>query len=1045
MPVLREKKQYQSAGPVGVLRVNTGEQEKYQAISNAADKLTKLAVGEMSRSSKIMGAQKAQEVSDVMTIDPKTGKPQALNFSEQRQFFGRDAADAYQRVITERFQQEIDVEIREKATQLAIEHENDPYSVEKYEDKMNAYLAAMAETNSVDGKETAYTNYIMSQGSEYISKTTLAMQAERKRREDAKTAARLQEVITNRDNALYEFGLIGDFEKANDIISANESTSTDAESSNLFKAGSTSSVVRSSMSAFAKGSIERLYNQTTSVAERDAIKFAIRTNGKEMSTLSDDLIKQVKSILPFITNQTRQSILSNSQAYSANMSKLEAVKAAQLNARVQRNLRETLIEYSRDNTLTSSALFSKLNNAKDDNEFFAFVNEYGKQSQNDQREIASQYLSGQISEDKYNSLIKDERRSVLNSIIAAGALDGNQEQIETFRDAISSNNPKVIRNLTKKQKVIVAALNQEMPVSFFNKEDDLAHVQSLLSGSVSDQRKRLELFLYDDYLRDKGDTLFKEMREGSFKLDDLIEFDKLVRASNISNAKKEKFLAKIDTNQAIGLINNIPNINSEDMNKVGAYIRSDGETDLGLNKELKRDADHILRYVNEENRNKIETELTGRESDLRQNEDVLRQQLQEEASKLERRSQALGLGSMSGTEKNKLIREEMSNLIKANGIDIFNADSQTQTIVLDGEKVNFYSLARTTMPQHLIEAFRSLASGTSDIEGADIILNHFVRLSNDPDGRGEFVNRIGSLLSNEDSAILKDAHEIRTALGSQFKTGSEIIFDLKNKTKADLAQTNYEAVFGDKSPAQFVGEQYDNDPMIVSELDATAEYLARTNRNKEKIIELLDNIVDGHYEKSEYVVDPNLPLGTPFRSRMSLKAVFPDPDERQEFIKRVNLKLPNGYSLGQSSGPKLTSSEMHSQIFGSQTIPKSDEVLSIESGISEVKEETQVYLMPYGSTQEYQYYAYYKEKESGELRHLVLIADEDIKDDKGSLIVREGQPYWPMFDKDTMYNYRDMIRQRDIDAKLKKLQSRISTEDFSKASTLASQYQLRLR
>jgi len=1036
MPVLRERKQYQSAGPVGVLRVNTGEQEKYQAISNAADKLTKLAVGEMSRSSKIMGAQKAQEVSDVMTIDPKTGKPQALNWSEQRQFFGRDSAEAYQRVITERFQQEIDVEIREKATQLAIEYENDPYSVEKYEDKMNAYLAAMAETNSVDGKETAYTNYIMSQGSEYISKTTLAMQAERKRREDAKTAARLQEVITNRDNALYEFGLIGDFEKANNIISANESTSTDAESSNLFKAGSTSSVVRSSMSAFAKGSIERLYNQTTSVAERDAIKFAIRTNGKEMSTLSDDLIKQVKSILPFITNQTRQSILSNSQAYSANMSKLEAVKAAQLNARVQRDLRESLIEYNRDNTLASSALFNKLNNAKDDNEFFAFVTEYSKQSEFDQATIRARYLNGQISEDKYNSLIKDERRSILNSIIAAGALDGNQEQIETFRDALSSINPKVIRNLTRKQKAIVARLNKKIPVSFYNREDDLAHVQSLLSGSVNDQRKRLELFLYDDFLRDKGDDLFKEMREGSFKLDDLIEFDKLVIASSISNAKKEAYLAKIDTNRAIGLINNIPNINSVDINKVGAYVRSNGETNLGLSEELKKDADAILVYINEENRNKIQTELTSRESELRQNEDVLRQQLQEEALKLELKSQALGLGSMTGTEKTKPIREEMSNLIKANGIDIFNMNSEAE---------EFYMAARTTMPQHLIEAFRSLASGTSDIKGADVILNHFIRLSNDPDGRGEFVNRIGSLLSNEDFAILKDAAEIRTSLGGQAKNGSEIILDLKNQATSNLAQTNYDNVFGDKSPSQFVGEHYKDDPMIVSELSATAEYLARTGNDKETIISLLNDIVDGHYRESEYVVDPSLPLGTPFRSRMSLKAIFPDFDERQEFIKRVNSKLPDGYSLGKSSGPKLSSIEEHRKQFGGQEILKSDTVLSIEAGVSEVKEETQIYLMPYGNTDEYQYYAYYKEKRSGELRHLVLIADKDITDDKGLLIVKEGQPYWPMFDKDTMSNYRDMIKQRDIDAELKKLQSRISTEDFSKASTLASKYQLRLR
>ncbi len=62
MPVIREKRQYESVGPVGVVRMNTGEVEMYQQIAQANQTLTNTAIKHLANVSKRVCAEHAADV-----------------------------------------------------------------------------------------------------------------------------------------------------------------------------------------------------------------------------------------------------------------------------------------------------------------------------------------------------------------------------------------------------------------------------------------------------------------------------------------------------------------------------------------------------------------------------------------------------------------------------------------------------------------------------------------------------------------------------------------------------------------------------------------------------------------------------------------------------------------------------------------------------------------------------------------------------------------------------------------------------------------------
>ena len=112
MAVIREKRQFQNQR-IGVVRMDTGAENYYKTIANAADNLTSIAFKEAGRQAREKGIQSAEAVNQqgLRTINPETGKPQAYNVPSN---FGTVAQAAYEEVLDRRFINDVDEQIREK-------------------------------------------------------------------------------------------------------------------------------------------------------------------------------------------------------------------------------------------------------------------------------------------------------------------------------------------------------------------------------------------------------------------------------------------------------------------------------------------------------------------------------------------------------------------------------------------------------------------------------------------------------------------------------------------------------------------------------------------------------------------------------------------------------------------------------------------------------------------------------------------------------------------------------------------------------------------
>ena len=188
MAVVRQQQRFFNK-PIGVTRLNTGESELWQQVSQAADSFQNMAIDYQST----VGVQQVQEAamgapkSDIMSIDPYTKKPVALSAIEQ---YGTVKAKAYSDIINRRFLNSIGDEIETKGQEYALKYQNST----SFQKQMSKYVQDMSE--SADGM---YSQAILETGTEYVAKATRTMKvAEHK----ASVAQAKQSAIITRVEAL---------------------------------------------------------------------------------------------------------------------------------------------------------------------------------------------------------------------------------------------------------------------------------------------------------------------------------------------------------------------------------------------------------------------------------------------------------------------------------------------------------------------------------------------------------------------------------------------------------------------------------------------------------------------------------------------------------------------------------------------------------------------------------------------------------------------------------------------------------------------------
>ena len=153
--------------PIGVTRMNTGEAELWQTVSNAASTINNIAMDY----EKTIGVSQAQEAAlgvardDVISIDPSTGKPVALKIAEQ---YGSIRSRAFTDIINRRFQESISNEITTKGIDYATKYP----SSSAFNQEMSRYVQDL-----VDSSDGMYSEFIQETGTVYIAKATKSLQS----------------------------------------------------------------------------------------------------------------------------------------------------------------------------------------------------------------------------------------------------------------------------------------------------------------------------------------------------------------------------------------------------------------------------------------------------------------------------------------------------------------------------------------------------------------------------------------------------------------------------------------------------------------------------------------------------------------------------------------------------------------------------------------------------------------------------------------------------------------------------------------------------
>jgi len=278
MAVIRETQQFK-IGPIGVARVSQGGQIVGQAISSAANDIAGMLFKAGAKQAEEAGLEAAasQDRAAIISIDPKTGQPEAFSPPPG---FGGIASDAYQRVIRSRFQQSIEEEIKLKANELAVQFEQSPNAVGLYETAMSDYIASMA--NNATGE---FSGYIKDVGTSYLNATRASLAISQIRRERAAARRASIQAASQANDAIEAFVAINgpssfggeELSEAEFVAESANAAIADGAEAGLLSSPEVAAMSMDQRFAVARGAIRYISQNVTDSGELKKIQYAIGT------------------------------------------------------------------------------------------------------------------------------------------------------------------------------------------------------------------------------------------------------------------------------------------------------------------------------------------------------------------------------------------------------------------------------------------------------------------------------------------------------------------------------------------------------------------------------------------------------------------------------------------------------------------------------------------------------------------------------------------------------------------------------------------------
>lgn len=977
MAVIRQQTQVFNK-PVGVRRINTGEAELWETIKAEADEFSKRAYLSAAEKAKKIGAQTALDVETmgITTIDPATGKPQAFEVPEG---YGKFAQEAYQNVITQRYETSISDEMQARARDLSVKYEYDP---EGYAQAMSKYIADMSEN-----AQGMYKNIIIDEGRKRLGaeKHTIEVRTRQRYRQEAGNSI-IESAIKSRENA-YDAAKAGNFELAFSELEKTETNATNGELSKLLNVGSTPTLSNPVSINIGKGGIQYIMNQTGSSAERNRIELYLRTGGESKSGINKKLLPALEQILKVANPETLPKILTYASAVAQDYNQVDADNAYQKKLEDDALALQAAANAEQDSILTDLG-YSDIREVLSDDATKA-VNQIFDES------ISLATAAGSISfvakqtkkyiEDSINRAVidksytpdealkfeKDLRQDVLTQIITRLVVEGNGKSLEP---ALAGTKTAYDR-LNDKQKLLVQQLRSNKYL--YKASEDGALISAIVNRSkdtIADDINKQNLLYNIAVNTDAKVNAYKDIPPTNEELTK--DLDLLQNALNKGVSAEKVIISqnRLYHGAATGMISQFSvEASSKEINDLEMFILTKGEDVGNLSDEQIEMAGTISTYLKSDkarsdavvHAGKLKTKIITRETaEAKEN------------AKIIKRNKVLSGGGSPNEKSDRKVMDSI--MIDAGLADLENFDTWSN----DKQKLAMSYLTNIP-PQSLITAWDEISSGVR-VDNIDSFVKHFMRLDNlqTPDG---LISRLGNSVSLATKEFIRDVHSIATVEGGDY---NEIAINLYRRTKgAGVKESNIAitTALGKQSIEEFTSEIVDKDLILIEEFMPSVEYLLRMGNTRQQVKERLSNTFDKEYPEVEFIADPLMPLGNLKRSRYALSNSFPNEEVRNEFISIVQTQLPDNYSLYKEDGKQ------------------------------------QIYLVPDKTSNTPAYIAYYADKQN-ELKPL--------------LIGEEGQEIVPMWKEEEIEEFRSKIfakqKQNLIDNANKKAEDQVKIENAKK-------------
>jgi len=938
MPVLREQRQVSSIGPVGVVRSRGGDAERYNRLANATQQLTELAISEMGRQAERSGAEKAQQldIEKITAINPETGKPEALDWINSSRFIGRKGAEAYERVVADRFQFEIEQQIENKAKEVALTYSDTPYAEKEYAEVMNTYIDGLAEGSKVGGKATEYTNFIYRAGSTFVAASTLSLRRKQKEIEDRKILQALGQRNEKDSDVAYYLGQGGDLTKFRKTLEANEARNQDLIDSgvqtNVDVKTASSETLKSN---YVSGAIEGIFskqdntgNRVTTSNDRRLIEIAIRRGKADL--LPEELRKQVEPLLPYVSETNKRAVLAEMAAYSADYDAIENdIKAQQsVDLKAAQNASALVYENQADsNKITYYNQFSTAYNSGDPISADMLLKSFDMDINNKIRQ-----MQDATQKQDHKSLEQNLRRSALEPVVSIIGADGNPTDAKTY---LRGGNLNVGNRLTPRQRKVIDFLRSNP--SFYDSGLDLVFVEQMLEGTDDEVQAGIDAYKRSSDFKNTTTDLINDISNGDAGSEEVNKrIEEINNSTDLDDTEKDNEKKRLLFNSANAIVNGLPEQNSRELNNIAEFVSSNGNNNMGLSDDSLEAAQDIINATDETNRGKIVTEIIKKKNRVKSEETEAEKRLADEAKIAQNKVRAFS----SSANKDKDVREAMDTILKDHG---FTSALDRATM----ESPHFYELMKKTISQDLHVGLKSIGKGQVPNSDAEVIMRHYQVLSKLDNGKR---NALIPTLTPTEIFRLDEISRLKGFYGDE-KSFSDIISEITlnevDKSRQNIRDFTLKIDDVQHTPSSFLatyvkydGDVVGNDPLVQTMYEGAVEMMASNKVSPDLMQQKIEEDIAQRFAKDEYVVDPNGVIGGLTRHAISVS--FPDKQEANVFVELVNSQLPRGYAIGEPEDIVVETEEVRRK--GAKT---GAPALVKREVVGQTK---RVYLVPYSET-----------------------------------------------------------------------------------------------